>query len=99
MGADATDPIEPPPHGDVELKYLREKYGKDLVLFGNIEVSDIESMPEDRFRAIVKQAIADGTSGEGRGFVLMPTAAPYGRTISDLTFRNYQILVEEIENF
>lgn len=99
MGADAIDPIEPPPHGDVELKYLREKYGKDLVLFGNIEVSDIESMPEDRFRKIVKQAIADGTSGEGRGFVLMPTAAPYGRDISDLTFRNYQIMLEELESF
>jgi hypothetical protein len=31
MGADAIDPIEPPPHGDVEIKYLREKYGRQLV--------------------------------------------------------------------
>jgi hypothetical protein len=98
MGADATDPIEPPPHGDVELKYLREKYGKQLVFFGNIEIADLESMPNDSFRRLVKQSIADGTSGEGRGFVLMPTSAPYGRTISDRTFRNYQIMVEEVEN-
>ncbi len=82
-----------------ELKYLREKYGKDLVFFGNIEVSDIESLSEDRFRPIVKKAITDGTSGEGRGFVLMPSASPYGRNISERTFRNYQIMVEEVERF
>ena len=97
MGADATDPIEPPPHGDVDLKYMREKYGKQLVLFGNIEIADIETMPSDQFRKLVKKSIADGTSGEGRGFVLTPTSAPYGRLISDLTFRNYQIMVEEVE--
>jgi hypothetical protein len=97
MGADATDPIEPPPHGDVELKYMREKYGKQIVLFGNIEIADIEHMPADRFRKVVRKTIADGTSGEGRGFVLTPTSAPYGRTISELTFRNYQIMVEEVE--
>jgi len=98
MGADATDPIEPPPHGDTELKYLRKKYGKQLVLFGNIEIADIENMPSDMFRKAVRQSIADGTSGEGRGFVLMPTSAPYGRTISERTLRNYQIMVEEVEN-
>lgn len=99
MGADAIDPVEPPPHGDVDLKFVREKYGKQLVLFGNIEVSDIENMPENKFRSIVRQTITDGTSGDGRGFVLMPTASPYGRNISETTFRNYQILVEEIESF
>jgi uroporphyrinogen-III decarboxylase len=97
MGADATDPIEPPPHGDVELKYLKKKYGKQLVLFGNIEISDIENMPGDIFRQVVKKTIADGTSGEGRGFVLMPSSAPYGRNISERTLRNYQIMVEEVE--
>jgi hypothetical protein len=97
MGADATDPIEPPPHGDVELKYMRENYGMHLVLFGNIEISDIENMPSDLFRKMVRKSVADGTSGPGRGFVLTPTSAPYGRTISELTFRNYQIMIEEVE--
>jgi hypothetical protein len=98
MGADAIDPIEPPPHGDVELKYLRKKYGKQVVLFGNIEITDIENMQGNLFRRVVKQTIADGTSGEGRGFVLMPSASPYGRNISKNTLRNYQIMVEEIES-
>lgn len=96
MGADATDPIEPPPHGDVELKYLKDHYGKQLVLFGNIEIADIENMSSDMFRKVVKQSIEEGTSGKGRGFVLMPTSAPYGRTISEQTLRNYRIMAEEI---
>jgi len=68
------------------------------VLFGNIEIADIENMPSDMFRRVVKQSLADGTSGEGRGFVLMPTSAPYGRNISERTLRNYQIMVEEVES-
>jgi len=97
MGADGIDPIEPPPHGDVELKDVRERYGKQLVLYGNIEISDLEQMSSDRFRLLVRKSIADGTCGEGRGFVLMTTASPYGREISTLTLRNYQIMIEEIE--
>jgi len=97
MGADAIDPIEPPPHGDADLKFIRETYGKQVVLFGNIEISDLENMPSDRFRSVVRQSIDDGTAGDGRGFVLMPTASPYGRDISERTFRNYQIMIEEIQ--
>jgi hypothetical protein len=99
MGADATDPLEPFPHGNADLRLIREKYGKDLVLFGNIEVADIENMESDKFREVVKKSIADGTHGVGRGFVLMPTASPYGREISELTFRNYQIMIEEVNAF
>lgn len=99
MGADAIDPIEPPPHGDAELSFLRREYGKQLVFFGNLEISDIENMPPDLFRRSVIKSLHDGTSGEGRGFVLMPTASPYGRVISQNTFRNYQIMIEETEKF
>jgi len=98
MGADGIDPVEPPPHGDVELGYLRKKYGRQLVLFGNIEITDIENLPEKMFRKVVKKTIADGITGEGRGFVLMPTASPYGRNISELTLHNYHIMIEEVES-
>ena len=39
-GADAIDPIEPPPQGNVELAYVRQRYGKQLVLFGNLEIAE-----------------------------------------------------------
>jgi len=97
MGADGLDPIEPPPQGDVELGYVRERYGKDMVLFGNLEVSDIENLPTDQLAEKVKRAIAEGTSGDGRGFVLMPSACPYGRELSPLALWNYQKMIEIVD--
>ena len=93
MGADALDPIEPPPQGDVELAYVRQRYGKQLVLFGNLEVADIENMPTARFAEKVKRALDEGTAGDGRGFVLMPSASPYGRELSSLALKNYETIV------
>jgi hypothetical protein len=99
MGADATDPVEPPPQGDVELDYVRQKYGEQLVLFGNIEVSSIEMLEVSEFKAVVMKALADGTRGQGRGFVLMPSSAPNGRHVTPRTLKNYETLVELAETF
>ena len=93
MGADAIDPIEPPPQGDVELADVRREYGKDLVLFGNIELCDIEAMDPQPFERAVAKALADGTQGQGRGFVLMPSSAPMGRNITSRVMANYETLV------
>jgi uroporphyrinogen-III decarboxylase len=99
MGADAIDPIEPPPQGDVELSYVREKYGKNIVLFGNLEIADIENMPTDQFAEKVKRALDEGTADDARGFVLMPSASPYGRELAPLTMKNYETIVELVEAF
>ena len=96
-GCMGLDPIEPPPQGDVQLAYVRRNYGRQMALFGNLEVSDIETMPTREFAGKVLQALREGTEGEGRGFVLMPSACPYGRELSVLTLRNYQKMVELAE--
>lgn len=96
-GCMGLDPIEPPPQGDVDLAYVRKRYGKDLVLFGNLEASDLENLPQPAFRERIRRAIAEGTSGEGRGFVLMPSASPYGRRFSATAMKNYDAMIEEIE--
>jgi hypothetical protein len=96
MGPAGLDPIEPPPQGDMELIDVRREYGKEMVLFGNLEASDIENLDEERFRFKVQKALREGTEGEGRGFVLMPSASPYGRTITAQTLRNYEVTVEEV---
>jgi hypothetical protein len=93
MGADATDPIEPPPLGDVELADVRRQYGRQLALFGNLEIRDIESLPPAEFEKVVAKSLRDGTAGEGRGFVLMPSACPCGRKITAQTMANYQTMV------
>jgi hypothetical protein len=92
-GAVGLDPVEPPPQGDVELCEVRRDYGRELVLFGNIEAADIENLPPSEFERKVEQALHEGTQGAGRGFVLMPSACPYGRTISADTLRNYETMV------
>jgi hypothetical protein len=99
MGVDAIDPIEPPPHGDVDLTFVRRLYGEQLVLFGNIELSDIEHMEPPEFRGLVERALIEGTSGRGRGFVLMPSAAPNGRQITTRVLSNYEAMVELTERF
>ncbi len=93
MGADAIDPIEPPPLGDVELADVRKDCGPQLVLFGNIEIRDIENLPPDQFEKVVAKSLTDGTAGPGRGFVLMPSACPCGRTIAARTMANYETMV------
>ena len=97
MGADALDPIEPPPQGDIELREVRQRHGRQLVLFGNLEIADIEMLPTARFAEKVKRALEEGTAGEGRGFVLLPSASPYGRDLSPVTLRNYETMVQLTE--
>jgi len=98
MGVDGIDPIEPPPQGDVQLNDVRKRYGKDWVLFGNLEMSDIENLPTPKFAEKVKQALDQGTTGPGRGFVLMPSACPFGRSLSTLTLKNYETMINLVEN-
>jgi hypothetical protein len=95
-GCDGLDPIEPPPQGDIHLREVRERAGQQMVLFGNLEASDLENLPEDEFRASVQRALDEGTRGPGRGFVLMPSSCPYGRVLTDRALRNYEVMVEAV---
>jgi uroporphyrinogen-III decarboxylase len=96
-GADAIDPIEPPPQGDVTLAEVREAYGDQMVLFGNLEASDVVGLPTDEFERKIMRALDKGSRGGGRGFVLMPSACPYGRVLPQLAVRNYEKMVECVE--
>ncbi|MCM8829383.1 MAG: hypothetical protein NC824_00040 [Candidatus Omnitrophica bacterium] len=99
MKIDGLDPCEPPPQGDVTLAEIKRAIGKETVLLGNIEVTDIENLPKEEFEKKVITALREGTEGEGRGFILMPTACPYGRKITPLTFANYEKMLELAVNF
>jgi hypothetical protein len=99
MDADALDPIEPPPHGDVTLREVRRRHGRQLVLFGNLEIADIEMLPTAQFSELVKRALDEGTAGEGRGFVLLPSASPYGRTVTPVVLHNYEAMIRSVESW
>ena len=74
MEIDATDPIEPPPDGDIELKEARELLGEKITLIGNIEERLLEVGTKKEIENQVKRAIDEGAS---KGpFILCPTAMP-----------------------
>jgi len=74
MDIDATDPIEPPPDGDISLKEAREVLGEKCVLMGNIEERLFEVGTKADMEDAVKKAM-DDAAGKGP-FVLCPTAMP-----------------------
>jgi len=78
---------------------VRERYGQQLALFGNLEVADIEGMEPSKFDDVVHRTLEAGTAGNGRGFVLMPTACPCGRKISQRTLRNYETMARRARDF
>jgi hypothetical protein len=98
-GCSGLDPIEPPPQGDIELEEVRRRVGEQMVLFGNLEASDLENLPVEQFSVKIRQALVQGTSGQGRGFVLMASSCPYGRVLSERALCNYERMVEMAENF
>ncbi len=93
MAPAGLDPCEPPPQGDMTFADLRREIGQETVLFGNIESSDLENLAPAAFEQKVITALTEGTAGEGRGMVLMPSSCPYGREISAGTLTNYQTMV------
>jgi uroporphyrinogen-III decarboxylase len=91
----AIDPAEPPPQGDMELEEIRAVCGDNFTIFGNVEVSWIETMEEAQFRAKIRNALKNGPNSKGTCFVLQPGACPIGRHISSRVLQNYSIMVEE----
>ena len=84
---DAIDPIEPPPDGDITLSEVKKRYGNRFILFGNIELKELENRDPARIDALVRQAMEDAK--EGGGFVLLPTATPINTPLSKRTEENF----------
>ena len=99
MRSDALDPLEPPPQGDMELWEIKQAVGQEIVLMGNIEVADIEHLRPAEFEQKVVRALREGMSGTGRGFVLHPSACPYGRSIGAQTMANYETMLRLARDF
>ena len=76
MGVDSTDPIEPPPQGDIDIADAKRKYQGKLTFFGNIEFLDMETKDPDEIEELVRHAIEDGGKEH---IVLDPSAGPHER--------------------
>jgi len=92
MGADAIDPVEAPPSGDIELAEAKRIIGDRVTIFGNIQLHDLELRNEKEIIEITKRTIDQGAPG-GR-FVLMPTAAPLDVELKERTKNNYVAMID-----
>ncbi|MCX7013730.1 MAG: hypothetical protein NTW86_14445 [Candidatus Sumerlaeota bacterium] len=88
-GADYTEPVEPPPDGDIPMAAAKRVAAGRITLGGNIECRVLCNEDERAVEAAVRAAF-DG--GKER-FVLRPTEGPSPR-MGDREFRNYMRLID-----
>ncbi len=91
-GADALDPCEPPPDGDIELAEMKKRIGARMCLCGNLELKLIEHGSREE----VRQAVIDSMAAAkpGGGYIILPTAAPINTPLAKKTEENYITWIE-----
>ena len=91
-GADAIDPCEPPPDGDIELADMKRRIGDRVCLCGNLELKFLEHGSREDVRKAVKDCMAAAKAGGG--YIILPTAAPINIPLAKKTEENYITFIE-----
>ena len=91
MGMDSTDPVEPPPAGDVTIAEAREIVGDRMTLVGNFEFDELEAAEPDHIRRRVGEILAVGPER----LVLAASAGPISRVTERLA-ANYRAWIEAV---
>jgi uroporphyrinogen-III decarboxylase len=60
MGVDSTDPVEPPPAGDVTFAAARMIADRNLTQIGNLEFNELENQDRDHIRKRVQEILSLG---------------------------------------
>lgn len=92
-GADAIDPCEAPPDGDILLSEIKKKAAGRAVVFGNLQLKLLENAREEEVREAVRGCME--AAKEGGGYVIMPTASPINIPLSPKTEENYYAFIDE----
>ncbi|MFC1479408.1 uroporphyrinogen decarboxylase family protein [Planctomycetota bacterium] len=82
MGADALDPMEPPPQGDIELGEAKKHAGGRLTFYGNMEFVDMETCTPDQIEEKIRKAIEEGGKEHT---ILFPSATPHEKQTEQFT--------------
>lgn len=96
-GADAIDPCEAPPDGDISLKDVKRRTGNTMTVFGNIQLKLLEHGSEEEVKQAVITCMEEAKAG-GR-YVLMPTASPINIPLSPKTMKNYQVMISTAREY
>lgn len=97
MGADAIDPCEGPPDGDISLDEVKKRIGHRMCIFGNIQLKLLENGTTDEVRDYVKECMM--AAKEGGRYVIMPTASPINVPLSPKTEENYKAFIDTALEF
>ena len=92
-GADAVDPCEAPPDGDIALADVKKMAAGRAVIFGNLQLKLLENGSEEEVRQEVRLCMDSAKAGGG--YVIMPTASPINIPLSPKTERNYMAFIDE----
>ena len=76
MGVDATEPLEPPPFGDVDIAEAKRRVGDRMLLSGNVPSQNFVQMTRQEVKDWVRKTIA--TAAPGGGFTLRTTGGHAG---------------------
>lgn len=90
MGIDATDPVEPPPAGNVTYAEAREIADGRITLEGNFEFDELCFRDPPYIRERVREMLSDGT----RRLILGASAGPLSR-INKRLAANYRAWIDE----
>ena len=92
-GADYTEPVEPPPDGDITLAEAKQISDGRITLGGNVECRILTNEPE----GTVEQAVYEAFEGGKERFVLRPTEAPSPQ-LDEKEYRNWQRMIDVWED-
>jgi hypothetical protein len=95
MAPNGLHPVEEPPMGDITLEEFKARVGSRLCLVGNIQIGDMLSCTPAEIREKCERLLHVG--GEGGGLMVSPTATPYQVPLAENTYRNYQQLIETVQ--
>jgi len=88
-GADYTEPVEPPPDGDITMAAAKALASGRIALGGNVECRVLCNEDEATTEAAVRTAFEGGKAR----FVLRPTEGPSPR-MTEREFRNWMTMVD-----
>ena len=91
-GVDAAEPLEY--ESGMRLKFLKERFGDDIALFGNVPASDALCVGTREYTIeITKKCIKD--AAEGGGFILSPGA----NILADSKVENVLAMIETVKKY
>ncbi len=96
MGVDATEPLEPPPFGDVDLAEAKRRVGDRMLLSGNVPSQEFVRMSRREVRDWVRAAMA--AAAPDGGFALRTTGG-HANVSPDLDRTELRKVVDNVEAY